>query len=86
MFGDEALFAGCGEAAHQYDFFSLRYALSDSSLTEKTFELWVKSSACGFCRADFAGGGAVVSFNTPLYNRSGTCGSLLPACRTGTGC
>lgn len=35
MFGDEALFAGCGEAAHQYDFFSLRYALSDSSLTEK---------------------------------------------------
>ena len=28
--------------------------------------------------ADFAGGRRVVSFNTPLYNRSGTCGSLLP--------
>lgn len=79
MFGDEALFAGCGEAAHQYDFFSLHYALSDSSLTEKTFELWVKKFGVRILSGlILPAAGAVVSFNTPLYNRSGTCGSLLP--------
>lgn len=79
LFGDEALFAGCGEAAHQYDFFSLRHALSDAFLTEKTFELWVRKFGVRILSGlILPAAGAFASFNTPLYNRLGTCGSLLP--------
>ncbi len=79
LFGNEDLFSASGAAAHPYDFFSLRYALSDSSLKEETFDLWIKK----FGVRILAGGllpsaGAAISFNTPLYNRFGTAGSLLP--------
>ena len=53
--------------------------MSDSSLKEETFDLWVKKfgvrvlSGCLLPTA-----GAAVSFNTPLYNRFGTAGCLLP--------
>ncbi len=79
LLGDEKLFAESGAAAHPYDFFALRCALSDSSLKEETFDLWVKKfgvrvlSGCLLPAA-----GAAVSFNTPLYNRFGTAGCLLP--------
>lgn len=79
LLGNETIFAGCGEAAHQYDFFSLRYALSDSSLTAATFDLWVKKFGVRILSGlILPSSGAVISFNTPLYNRFGTCGGLLP--------
>ncbi len=79
LLGDEQLFAGCGKAAHQYDFFSLRYALSDSSLTPRTFDLWVKKFGVRILSGLILPSvGAVAGFNTPLYNRFGTCGRLLP--------
>ncbi len=79
LFGDEAVFAGCGEAAHPYDFFSLRCALADNSLTAETFDLWVKKFGVRILEGWVPQAcGAAVSFNTPLYNRWGSCGALLP--------
>ncbi len=79
LFGDETVFAGCGEAAHPYDFFSLRCALADSSLTAQTFDLWVKKFGVRILEGWVPQAcGAAVSFNTPLYNRWGSCGALLP--------
>ena len=60
-------------------FFSLRCALADSSLTAQTFDLWVKKFGVRILEGWVPQAcGAAVSFNTPLYNRWGSCGALLP--------
>lgn len=79
LFGNESVFTACGEAAHPYDFFSLRCALADNSLTAEVFDLWVKKFGVRILKGWVPQAcGTAVSFNTPLYNCWGSCGALLP--------
>lgn len=79
MIADEKVYAACGQVAHQYDFFNLRYAFCRQGVSEEVFEMWVKKFgvrllAYGYSEA----GGALMSINTPMYNRWQTLGNLLP--------
>jgi acyl-[acyl-carrier-protein]-phospholipid O-acyltransferase/long-chain-fatty-acid--[acyl-carrier-protein] ligase len=80
MFGTDTFLTGYAKYAHPYDFYSIRYVFSGAEkLRPETLNAWAHK----FGVRVFDGYGAteaspVIATNTPMQNKPGTVGRLLP--------
>jgi acyl-[acyl-carrier-protein]-phospholipid O-acyltransferase/long-chain-fatty-acid--[acyl-carrier-protein] ligase len=80
MFGTDTFLMGYANYAHPYDFYSVRYVFSGAEkLRPETMTFWANK----FGVRIFDGYGAtetspVIAMNTPMQNKTGTVGRMLP--------
>lgn len=79
IIGNNSLFAAWGEAAHSYDFFNLKAAIScQDNLEDDTFNLWVKKFGIRILEGYFdKSSNIMISINTPIYNQIGSLGCIM---------
>lgn len=80
LFAGEHYLRAYAEAAHPYDFYSMRYVLAGADrVTRDTSDLWSEKFGLRVLQGyGFTEAGPVVAVNTPMEYRRGTVGRLLP--------
>lgn len=80
VFGNELLFQNCLDLAHPYDFYSVRYAFSNSGkLPNKLYRAWLdKFGIRIFESFGLAETTSMISVNTPMHNKYGSLGRIMP--------